>query len=89
MKITKRKLKRIIKEESQKLYREGWTHGDEVFDSLFQILDQSIDDMGVDRFSPEGSELVATALEKIASEIRSESESETRFKDSDMATGRY
>jgi hypothetical protein len=72
MKITSKKLKRIIKEEARRLRREGWDQGDEVFDSLFQIIDQSLPDVGVDRSSSEGAEMVAAALERIAGEIRSE-----------------
>jgi len=72
MKITKQKLKRIIKEERDKLYREGWDQSDEVFDSLFQIIDQSLPDVGVDRSSSEGAEMVASVLERIADEVRKE-----------------
>ena len=73
MKITKRQLRRIIKEERLKL--EGF--GDEVnqllHDSLFQILDQELDRMGVDRYgTPSDAQNVANALEKIAGTVRSE-----------------
>ena len=73
MKITKRQLRRIIKEERLKL--EGF--GDEVnqllHDSLFQILDQELDKMGVDRYGlPEDAQNVAAALERIAGVVRSE-----------------
>jgi hypothetical protein len=73
MRITKRQLRRIIKEERLKL--EGF--GDEVnkllHDSLFQILDQELDRMGVDRYgTPSDAQNVANALEKIAGTVRSE-----------------
>jgi len=73
MKITKRQLRRIIKEERLKL--EGF--GDEVnqllHDSLFQILDQELDRMGVDRYgTPADAQNVADTLERIAGTIRSE-----------------
>ena len=73
MKITKRQLRRIIKEERLKL--EGF--GDEVnkllHDSLFQILDQELDRMGVDRYGiPADAQNVADTLERIAGTVRSE-----------------
>jgi len=69
MKITSKKLKRIIKEEHRRLQREA---GGDLVDSLFQILDQELPGLGVDRSSPEGAESVAAALEAIAGEVRSE-----------------
>ena len=72
MKITKAELTKIIKEEHRKLQREGWDQSDEVFDSLFQILDQELPGVGVDRSSPEGAEMVASVLERIAADVRKE-----------------
>ena len=70
MKITKQKLKRIIKEEHRRLQRE---QGGDLVDSLFQILDQELDRMGVDRYgTPSDAQNVANALEKIAGTVRSE-----------------
>ena len=71
MKITKRQLRRIIKEERLKLTEQ--VDPNTLYDSLFQILDQELDKMGVDRYGlPEDAQNVAAALERIAGVVRSE-----------------
>ena len=79
MKITKRQLRRIIKEERLKLTEQAavWSGGaidpDALYEALFQILDQELDKMGVDRYGlPEDAQNVAAALERIAGVVRSE-----------------
>ena len=79
MKITKRQLRRIIKEEKSRLVAqraaapyEGGAY-DDVHDTVFQLLDQELTRLGHDRFSiPEVAEDVANALEDIAREVREE-----------------
>ena len=71
MKITKRQLRRIIKEERLKLTEQ--VDPNTLYDSLFQILDQELDKMGVDRYGlPEDAQNVSAALERIAGVVRSE-----------------
>ena len=79
MKITKRQLRRIIKEERLKLTEQAavWSGGaidpDALYEALFQILDQELNKMDVDRYgTPSDAQNVANALEKIAGTVRSE-----------------
>ncbi len=76
MKISKRQLRRLIKEEKAKLteqMRPEVPDAEELYDSLFQILDQELDKMGVDRYGfPEDAQNVAAALERIAGDVRAE-----------------
>ena len=48
MKITKRQLKRIIKEEKQKLLREGQSQEETLFDALDQYVMVLDEEMGYD-----------------------------------------
>jgi len=48
MKITKRQLKRIIKEEKQKLLREGQAQEETLFDALDQYVMVLDEEMGYD-----------------------------------------
>jgi hypothetical protein len=77
--ITRRQLRRIIKEERLKLTEQAavWSGGvidpDALYEALFQILDQELDKMGVDRYgTPADAQNVADTLERIAGTIRSE-----------------
>jgi len=71
MRISKKQLRRIIKEERLKLTEQ--VDPNTLYDSLFQILDQELDKMGVDRYGlPEDAQNVATALERIAGDVRAE-----------------
>ena len=71
MKITKRQLRRIIKEERLKLTEQ--VSPNDLYESLFQILDQELNKMGVDRYGlPEDAQNVAAALEMIAGDVRAE-----------------
>ena len=71
--ITKRQLRRIIREETNPHDVPKSSHPDDLYDTLFQILDQEINRLGLDRYAiPEEAQLVATALERIAGVVRSE-----------------
>ncbi len=77
MKITKRQLRRIIKEEKARLLRE-WTPpleelSDDVNDAMFQLLDQQLTEWGIDRFADvAAAEEIAGALEDIARMVRND-----------------
>ena len=79
MKLTRRQLRRIIKEERARLVEqqsaapyEGGAY-DDVHDTVFQLLDQELTRLGHDRVkNPEVAEDVASALEDIASAVREE-----------------
>lgn len=75
MRITKRQLKKIIREEKTRLLGEAIDADIEsdVFDTVFQLLDQELYNWGdVDRWDPAHAESVAAALERVASTVRSE-----------------
>jgi len=76
MRISKRQLRKIIKEEKVRLaeqMRPEAPDAEELYDSLFQILDQELDKMGVDRYGlPEDAKNIAAALERIAGDVRAE-----------------
>ena len=71
MKITKRQLRRIIKEEKAKLTEmKGEGAYGAVHDPVFQFLDQRLEQAGHDRANAEVAEDVATALVDIADKVR-------------------
>jgi len=77
MKITKRQLKRIIKEEKQKLQEmEGMTYPgvyDGIFDGVMDMLEQEAMAGGLDLLDPETVESVASALRDAATQIVNDS----------------
>ena len=71
MKITKRQLRRIIKEEKAKLTEmKGEGAYGVVHDPVFQFLDQRLEQAGHDRSDELVANDVATALEDIAAKVR-------------------
>ena len=80
MKITKKQLKRIIREERSRLTEQaaaGAYH--DVHDIVFQLLDKELTRLGLDRVgNPEVAEDVASALEDIAGAVREEADAPAR-----------
>ena len=78
MRISKKQLRRIIKEERVKLTEQSavWSGGvidpEALFEAVFQILDQELTKMDVDRSLPEDAQVVADVLERIAEMVRAE-----------------
>ena len=78
MRISKKQLRRIIKEERAKLTEQSavWSGGvidpEALFEAVFQILDQELTKMDVDRSLPEDAQVVADVLERIAEMVRAE-----------------
>jgi len=78
MKITKRQLRRIIKEEKQKLQEmEGTPYAaaiyDGIFDGVMDMLEQEAMAGGLDLLDPATVESVASALRDAATQIVNDS----------------
>ena len=78
MRISKKQLRRIIKEERLKLTEQSavWSGGvidpEALFEAVFQILDQELTKMDVDRSLPEDAQVVTDVLERIAEMVQAE-----------------
>ncbi len=80
MKITKRKLKRIIKEEREKLLRESpdYPLDPELYDGFYSAITKLVYDealyTGLDLTLPEVAHTVSTALKQVGEDIKEDAE---------------
>ena len=78
MRVSKKLIREMIKEERLKLTEQSavWSGGvidpEALFEAVFQILDQELNKMDVDRSLPEDAQVVTDVLERIAEMVQAE-----------------